>query len=69
LPDGGYVPLSEVARLELAPGPNQVSRENGKRRVVVTVNVRDRDLGSFVAEVRSARSPRSSLAASSPQHS
>ena len=54
LPDGGYVPLSEVARLELAPGPNQVSRENGKRRVVVTVNVRDRDLGSFVAELREA---------------
>jgi len=54
LPDGGYVPLSEVARLELAPGPNQVSRENGKRRVVVTVNVRGRDLGSFVAEARAA---------------
>jgi cobalt-zinc-cadmium resistance protein CzcA len=53
LPDGGYVPLSEVARLELAPGPNQVSRENGKRRVVVSVNVRGRDLGSFVEEVRS----------------
>ncbi|MGE0294901.1 MAG: efflux RND transporter permease subunit [Hyphomonadaceae bacterium] len=54
LPDGGYVPLSEVARLELSPGPNQVSRENGKRRVVVTVNVRGRDLGSFVAEARAA---------------
>ncbi|MBK8284397.1 MAG: CusA/CzcA family heavy metal efflux RND transporter [Ahniella sp.] len=47
-----YVPLREVARLELAPGPNQVSRENGKRRVVVTANVRGRDLGSFVAELR-----------------
>ena len=44
LPDGGYVPLSEVAELELAPAPNQISRENGKRRVVVTANVRDRDL-------------------------
>jgi cobalt-zinc-cadmium resistance protein CzcA len=54
LPDGGYVPLSEVARLELTPGPNQVSRENGKRRVVVTVNVRGRDLGSFVADAKSA---------------
>jgi len=52
LPDGEYVPLSEVAELELAPAPNQISRENGKRRVVVTANVRDRDLGSFVAEIR-----------------
>ncbi len=49
-----FVPLSAVAKLELATGPNQISRENGKRRVVVTANVRDRDLGSFVGEVRSA---------------
>lgn len=54
LPDGGYVPLSEIARIELAPGPNQVSRENGKRRIVVTMNVRDRDLGSFVGDVQQA---------------
>lgn len=54
LPDGGYVPLSEIARIELTPGPNQVSRENGKRRVVVTMNARDRDLGSFVADVQQA---------------
>ena len=47
-----YVPLSAVASIETAPGPNQISRENGKRRVVVTANVRDRDLGSFVAEVQ-----------------
>jgi len=47
----GYVPLNEVAEFEIAPGPNQISRENGKRRVVVTANVRDRDLGSFVNEV------------------
>lgn len=53
LPDGGYVPLGEVASLELKPAPAQISRENGKRRVVVTVNVRDRDLGSFVAQVQS----------------
>ena len=51
--DGGearpaYVTLGEVARFEVAPGPNQVSRENGKRRAVVTANVRGRDLGSFV---------------------
>lgn len=52
LADGAYVPLSEVADLELAPGPNQISRENGKRRVVVTANVRGRDLGSFVAEAQ-----------------
>lgn len=52
LPDGGYVPLSEVAELELATAPNQISRENGKRRVVVTANVRDRDLGGFVEEAQ-----------------
>jgi cobalt-zinc-cadmium resistance protein CzcA len=46
----GYVPLSSVANMEIAPGPNQVSRENGKRRVVVTANVRGRDIGSFVEE-------------------
>ena len=46
----GYVLLSEVANLEIVQGPNQVSRENGKRRVVVTANVRGRDLGSFVKE-------------------
>ena len=47
------VPLREVATLELAPGPNQISRENGKRRVVVTANVRGRDLGGFVTEAQS----------------
>ncbi len=52
LPAGDYVPLSEVATVELAPAPNQISRENGKRRIVVTANVRERDLGSFVAEVQ-----------------
>ncbi len=45
-----YIPLAEVATLALAPGPNQVSRENGKRRIVVSANVRGRDIGSFVAE-------------------
>jgi cobalt-zinc-cadmium resistance protein CzcA len=49
---GGYVPLAEVARLDLAPGPNQVNRENGKRRVIVTANVRGRDLGSFIQDLR-----------------
>ena len=47
-----YVPLSAVAQIEIAPGPNQISRENGKRRIVVTANVRGRDLGSFVAEAQ-----------------
>ncbi|HEY6544977.1 MAG TPA: CusA/CzcA family heavy metal efflux RND transporter, partial [Dokdonella sp.] len=46
------VPLREVARIETQQGPNQVNRENGKRRVVVTANVRGRDLGGFVDEVR-----------------
>ena len=45
-----FIPLGEVATFELAPGPNQVSRENGKRRIVVSTNVRGRDVGSFVAE-------------------
>lgn len=48
-----YIPLGEVASLDLAPGPNQVSRENGKRRVVVSANVRGRDIGSFVSEAQS----------------
>lgn len=47
-----YVPLSSVAEIEVAPGPNQISRENGKRRVVVTANVRGRDLGSFVTDAQ-----------------
>jgi cobalt-zinc-cadmium resistance protein CzcA len=47
-----YIPLGEVASLEIAPGPNQVSRENGKRRVVVSANVRGRDIGSFVGEAQ-----------------
>ncbi len=45
-----FIQLSELAQFSLAPGPNQVSRENGKRRVVVTANVRGRDVGSFVSE-------------------
>ena len=46
------VPLRELARIETQQGPNQVNRENGKRRVVVTANVRGRDLGGFVAELQ-----------------
>ena len=46
------VPLREVAKIETLQGPNQVNRENGKRRVVVTANVRGRDLGGFVSELQ-----------------
>jgi cobalt-zinc-cadmium resistance protein CzcA len=52
LPNGDYVPLSEVAKVELTQAPSQISRENAKRRIVVTSNVRGRDLGSFVAEAQ-----------------
>ncbi|WP_158213891.1 efflux RND transporter permease subunit [Sphingopyxis bauzanensis] len=48
----GFVPLADVAKVEVVIGPNQISREDGKRRVVVTANVRDRDLGSFIEELR-----------------
>jgi len=48
------IPLQEVAKIEITTGPNQISRENGKRRVVVTANVRGRDLGSFVEDVQDA---------------
>ncbi len=47
-----YVPLSALAQIEIAPGPNQISRENGKRSIVVTANVRGRDLGSFVTDAQ-----------------
>ena len=50
LPGGGYVPLGTVASFDVTLGPNQVSRENGKRHIIVTANVRGRDIGSFVAE-------------------
>ena len=46
------IPLQEIAAVELAEGPNQISRENGKRRIVVQANVRDRDLGSYVFDVQ-----------------
>jgi cobalt-zinc-cadmium resistance protein CzcA len=47
-----FVPLSSVAKIKVAEGPNQISRENGKRRVVVQCNVRGRDIASFVAEAQ-----------------
>lgn len=49
-----FIPLSEIATIDFETGPNQISRENGKRRVVVSTNVRDRDIGSFVQEAQSA---------------
>jgi cobalt-zinc-cadmium resistance protein CzcA len=52
-PEGTGLPLMEVADVEIVIAPNQISRENGKRRLVVTSNVRGRDLGSFVDELRS----------------
>ncbi len=48
----GFLPLESVARIGIVEGPNQVSRENGKRRIVVQANVRGRDVGSFVAEAQ-----------------
>jgi cobalt-zinc-cadmium resistance protein CzcA len=53
-PDGVQVPLQSVAKIEVTDGPAQISREMGKRRVVVMINVKDRDLGGFVAELQSA---------------
>lgn len=47
-------PLGSVIQFQPGEGPNQISRENGKRRIVVQANVRDRDLGGFVAEARGA---------------
>lgn len=56
VPNGpvNYIPLGAVATFEVAPGPNQVSRENGKRHIIVTANVRGRDIGSFVSEAEKA---------------
>lgn len=52
--DPAYVPLRELATLEVVDGPNQISRENGKRRVVIQANVRGRDIGSFVTDAQAA---------------
>ncbi|WP_019446935.1 efflux RND transporter permease subunit [Cupriavidus sp. BIS7] len=53
-PDGVQVPLQSVAKIEVTDGPAQISREMAKRRVVVMINVKDRDLGGFVAELQAA---------------
>lgn len=52
--EGGFVPLSTVANIEIVDGPNQISRENGKRRVVVQANVRGRDVAGVVADAQAA---------------
>jgi cobalt-zinc-cadmium resistance protein CzcA len=56
-----FIPLSELATLEMAPGPNQVSREDGKRRIVVSTNVRGRDMASYVQEASAALQQRVQL--------
>ncbi len=47
-----FIPLGEIAEFKVEPGLNQVNRENGKRRIVTTANVRGRDLGRFVADAQ-----------------
>lgn len=51
-PNGGTVPLSSLAEIKTVPTPAQISREHGRRRVVVQLNVRGRDIGSFVEEAQ-----------------
>jgi cobalt-zinc-cadmium resistance protein CzcA len=51
-PRGAIVPLESLAKIEVVDGPAQISRETAKRRIVVGINVRDRDLGGFVAELQ-----------------
>jgi cobalt-zinc-cadmium resistance protein CzcA len=53
-PGGQFVPLASVADIRVVDGPNQISRENGKRRVVVQANVRGRDVGGVVADAQAA---------------
>ncbi|TZG24472.1 efflux RND transporter permease subunit [Sphingomonas montanisoli] len=53
-PSGAFVPLESVASLEIVEGPNQISRENGKRRVVVQANVRGRDIAGVVGDAQAA---------------
>lgn len=49
---GAVVPLSSVARIQISEGPNQISRQNGSRRMVVQANIRGRDLGGFVTDAQ-----------------
>ncbi|EDZ66986.1 RND transporter, HAE1/HME family, permease protein [Nitrosococcus oceani AFC27] len=52
IPAPAYIPLSTIAEVQISPGPNRISRENSKRRVTTTFNVRGRDMGSVVAEAQ-----------------
>lgn len=51
-PDGAQIPLSSLATIDVRDGPAQISRETGKRRIVIGINVANRDLGGFVAELQ-----------------
>ncbi len=62
-PGGEQVTLDQVARVEVTRGPEKIEREEGQRRIVVMSNVRGRDLGSFVAEVRAKLDQRDHAAA------
>src|SRR5690606_22055284 len=61
LPDGGLIPLSAVAKLQMGAGPSTIHREDGQRRIVVRVNTIGRDVGSAVSEIRRTVSERVSL--------
>lgn len=52
LPQGGYVPLADVADIEIAPAPNEIKREKASRRIDITCNVKGRDLGSVAREIQ-----------------
>jgi cobalt-zinc-cadmium resistance protein CzcA len=52
LPDGSYIPLTEVAEINVKRGPAQISRDDTRRRIVIGINVRNRDIGSMVAEIQ-----------------
>jgi HME family heavy-metal exporter len=51
-PTGSQIPISTVAKIEMLPGPNQILRENGQRRIVISANTSGRDLGSVVQEIQ-----------------
>ena len=52
LPDGGYIPLKEVANINAEEGPRQISRENGWRRAILGINIKDIDIGTYVSNLR-----------------
>jgi cobalt-zinc-cadmium resistance protein CzcA len=61
LPEGGGIPLRQIAKLSLLEGPNQISREEGQRRIVIECNVKGRDIGGFVKESEAKISSRVKL--------